>query len=103
MCGTDSLVVARRLSSCKVGFEGSTACDLSSLIRDEPPCPLHLEGRILNRWTTREILTHVVLPDVITNPEGCPGVGSWETHRREGEAWLGGAETRLSWGAGWFR
>ena len=47
--------------------------------------------QILNHWATREILTHVVLPDVITNPEGCPGGGQLgDSPQREKLGWGGG-------------
>ena len=50
--------------------------------------------QILNHWTTREILTHVVLPDVTTNPEGCPGGGQLGDSPQKGRSWAGeGAET----------
>ena len=60
--------------------------------------------QILNHWTTREILTHVVLPDVTTNPEGCPEGGQLGDSPQKGRSWAGeGAETRLSQAAGWFQ
>ena len=45
--------------------------------------------QILNHWTTREILTHVVLPDVTTNPEGCPGNGQLGDSLQRGRSWAG--------------
>ena len=60
--------------------------------------------QILNHGTTREILTLVVLPDVTTNPEGCPGGEQLGDSPQKERGWAGeGAETRLSQGAGWFR